>query len=210
MSSRRSTSVSSTNPYTGASTGTTGAASCAQMAREAPSGFWSVSNPGPEAGSETEQWQVINTTTWQASDTLTVKNIISYAEFRGTTNLDLFGFYRPIVTPGTETTGLQVQSFNTTGALPDHYTNAQSSFVEELQLQGRSGDGRFIWQGGLYLELNDPLGISGILSTTQTPCADIATFNCVRGPERKFDRPIVLSNAQELFRRQGGLLPDQL
>ena len=170
-----------TNPYTGASTGTTGAAACAQMAREAPHGFWSVSNPGPEAGSETEQWQVINTTTWQASDTLTFKNIISYAEFRGTTNLDLFGFYRPIVTPGTETSGLQVQSFNTTGALPDHYTNAQSSFVEELQLQGRSGDGRFIWQGGLYLELNDPLGISGILSTTQTPCADIATFNCVPG-----------------------------
>ena len=35
------------------------------------------------------QWQVINTTTWQASDTITVKNIASYGEFRERANFDL-------------------------------------------------------------------------------------------------------------------------
>jgi iron complex outermembrane receptor protein len=60
-----------------------GCESIAQMAREAPFGFWSVSNRMPDAQSASETWQVINTTTWKASDSLTVKNIVSYAEFRG-------------------------------------------------------------------------------------------------------------------------------
>ncbi len=42
-----------------------------------------------------KQWQVINTTTWKASDSLTVKNILSYAEFTGDQTLDLFGLYNP-------------------------------------------------------------------------------------------------------------------
>lgn len=169
-------SVTAANP-----TGVTsqGANALAQMQREAAAGFWTISNPLPDAQSVSEQWQIINTTTWQASDTLTVKNILSYGEFRGISNLDLFGLYVPLVTPGTETNGNQVKPFNTTHALPGGYTNAESSFVEELQFQGRSGNGRLTWQAGLYLELNEPLGKSGIQSTTLTPCADISTFNCV-------------------------------
>ena len=167
-----------TSPYTNTATGF-GALSCAQIAREAPLGFWSVSNTLPDQRSDTEQWQVINTTTIQVNDNLKIKNIFSYAEFRGDTNLDLFGFYRPIVTPGTETSGLQVQPFNTTNALPGSHTNAQSSLVEELQIQGTGMDGRFTWQGGLYYESNQPLGRSGIISTTFTPCSDVPSFNCV-------------------------------
>lgn len=169
----------------GAAAGSTPAASCAQYQREAALGFWSVSNPLVDAKSDTEQWQVINRTTWQASDNLTVTNILSYAEFRGTTNLDLFGTYQVVpstVVPGTETSGLQVRPFNTTHALPEtDHTSAQSSFVEELRLSGNSSDGRFVWQGGLYYELNKPLGLSGIQSSTQTPCADIANIVCLPG-----------------------------
>ena len=62
-------------------------------AREAPFGFWSVSNRMPDAQSITDQWQAINTMTWRASDSLTVKHIFSYAEFKGKTNVDLFGNY---------------------------------------------------------------------------------------------------------------------
>ena len=169
----------------GAAAGSTPAASCAQSQREAARGFWSVSNPLVDAKSDTEQWQVINRTTWQANDNLTVTNILSYAEFRGTTNLDLFGTYQVVpstVVPGTETSGLQVRPFNTTHALPgtDH-TSAQSSFVEEFRLAGNSADGRLIWQGGLYYELNKPLGLSGIQSSTQTPCSDIANIVCLPG-----------------------------
>lgn len=159
--------------------GANGIAACNQMAREAPLGFWSVSNPIPDALSNAEQWQIVNTTTWQTSDALTVKNIASYGEFEGDTNLDLFGFYQPIVIPGTETSGNDVKPFNTTHALPGHHTNAQSSLVEEFQLRGRAFAGRLVWQGGLYYESNKPLGISGIQSTTLTPCSDISSFNCV-------------------------------
>lgn len=158
---------------------------CSQYTREAALGFWSVSNTLPTAASETEQWQVINRTTWQASDNLTVTNILSYAEFRGKTNLDLFGTYMVVpssVVPGTETSPLQVRPFNITAALPDtDLTNAQSSFVEELRFSGTAAEGRLVWQGGLYYELNAPLGVSGIMSSTQTPCADIPTFNCLPG-----------------------------
>lgn len=172
------------NP-TNAAANANGLAAQAQMAREAALGFWSVSNPLADAASETKQWQFINTTTWRASDTLTVKNIVSYAEFRGTTNLDLFGFYGITagVTPGTEN-ALQVKPFNVTHALPGSNTNAESSFVEELQFQGNMADGRLIWQGGLYYEANRPIGLSGIQSTTLTPCADIDTMNCVPFADR--------------------------
>jgi len=95
-----------------ATTANFGCESIAQMAREAPFGFWSVSNRLPDAMSATEQWQVINTTTWKASDNLTIKNIMSYGEFRGKTNLDLFGNYAllPGVVAGTETLA-QVNGF---------------------------------------------------------------------------------------------------
>jgi iron complex outermembrane receptor protein len=167
----------------GAAAGLTPSASCAQYGREAALGFWSVSNPMPNHKSNAEQWQVINRTTWQAGDNLTITNILSYAEFRGATNLDLFGFYQPVTVPaGTETNGGQIKSFNTTGALPaTGHTNSQSSFVEELRFNGAAADGRLIWQGGLYYELNAPLGLSGIQSTTQTPCIDSDTFDCLPG-----------------------------
>jgi iron complex outermembrane recepter protein len=153
---------------------------CAQKAREDAIDPWAVSNTVPDSQSVSKQWQVINTTTWKASDTLTVKNLFSYGEFRGITNLDLFGFYQTIpgVTLGTETSISQVRPFVFTHALPGGYTNAESSMVEELQLQGGSEDGRFNWQGGLYLEVNKPLGASGVQTATFTPCVDSSTLNC--------------------------------
>ncbi len=157
-----------------------GCESIAQMAREAPYGFWSVSNRMPDAQSASEQWQVINTTTWKASDSLTIKNIASYAEFRGKTNLDLFGNYAllPGVVYGTETPS-QVNGFAFThNNAVTGLTNAESSFVEELQFQGNAADGRLTWQAGGYLELNNPLGISGVQTASFTPCADITTFAC--------------------------------
>lgn len=158
---------------------------CAQIARESTHGKFAVSNRMPDSFSSNEQWQIINTVTWQASDTLTVKNILAYGEYRGTTNLELFGNYAldTAVTPGTETSGSQITGFALTHAEPFRgHTNAQSSFVGEFQLQGRPADGRFIWQAGIYTEINDPLGASGIQTASLTACADISTFDCVRVP----------------------------
>ncbi len=153
---------------------------CQQKEREDATGFWTVSNPVPDSGSRTKQWQVINTTTWQASDNLTVKNIFSYGEFRGHTNLDLFGFYGliPGVTRGTETSASQVRPFVFTHHAPNIPTNSQSSLVEEIQVQGKAADGALTWQGGLYLEINNPLGKSGVQTATFTPCIDSSTLNC--------------------------------
>ncbi len=58
--------------------------------------FWCVTNGVHDSRSETRTMQAINTTTWQASDSLTVKNILSYGEFRGDQSLDLFGLVIPI------------------------------------------------------------------------------------------------------------------
>src|SRR5260221_8715674 len=54
-------------------------------------GFWDVDNSVPDPKEIQTTWQVINTTTWKASDTLTVKNIISYAMFKQDTGYSLFG-----------------------------------------------------------------------------------------------------------------------
>ena len=155
--------------------------SCAQIARESAAGdFWTVSNRIPDAGSLTEQWQAINTTTWAATDSLKIKNIVSYAELKGVTNIDLFGNYLVVgATPGKETSGNQVTGFAFTHANGlNNHTNAQSTFVEEFQLQGTAFDSRLIWQTGLYLELSDPLGVSGVQTATFTGCEDVQSLNC--------------------------------
>ena len=56
---------------------------CQQKAREDAVDKFAVSNPLVDSKSNTRQWQVINTTTWRASDNLTIKNLFSYGEFRG-------------------------------------------------------------------------------------------------------------------------------
>ncbi|MCT2400198.1 TonB-dependent receptor [Novosphingobium mangrovi (ex Huang et al. 2023)] len=153
----------------------------AQYQREAAYGPWTVSNRLPDSQSTIEQWQIINKLTWQASDNITVKNILSYGEFRGKTNLDLFGTYflRPDVPYGTETSGSQVTGFAFTHINPyTRLTNAQSTFVGELQVQGVSDSGRLNWQVGAYSEISDPLGKSGVQTATFSACNDIDAYDC--------------------------------
>ena len=53
-----------------------------QLRRQAGLGFYGMLADMPDSNTRTRQWQVINTTKWQASDNLTIKNIISYAQYR--------------------------------------------------------------------------------------------------------------------------------
>lgn len=161
----------------------------AQMAREAEYGDWAVSNRLPDSMSVIEQWQIINKLSWQASDDITVKNILSYGEFRGKQNLDLFGTYflNPAVPAGTETSPGQVTGFAFTHINPfTRLNNAQSTFVAELQVQGISMDGRFNWQVGAYSEISDPLGRSGVQTATLSACNDIDAFDCPYVPGYSF------------------------
>lgn len=162
-----------------------------EIAREAGMSPWTVANRLRNSESMMDQWQVTNATTWTATDSLTIKNILSYGEFRGRTNQDLYGTYfvQPAVA-GTETSGNQVTGFAFTAANPfNGHTNAQSTFIEELQFQGHPGDGKFVWQAGLYAEISNPLGKSGVQTATFTACENVATLNCVAGAGFSYGLP---------------------
>jgi iron complex outermembrane receptor protein len=136
-------------------------------------GWWDVENNEPNAASHQTTWQVINTTTWNASDTLTVKNIASYAEFYETTRYGFEGEFFPGTTPGT--TAFTVLRLNNT---PGYNNSSQSTFTEELQFQGRSSDGKLKWQAGGYYEASDPIGYTSQSTAQFLNCTSIANLQC--------------------------------
>lgn len=161
---------------------TLGSLACAQIARAADQNFWTVQNPVPTARSNQTQWQVINTTTWEAADNLTIKNIFSYAEFENSLAMDIYGGYLAVGASSPAAVTSPTQVITAVGFYPEASSgrsNRQSSLVEELQFQGRSGDGNLTWQAGLYFESSRPLGWAGAQSSTYTPCANAETFDCV-------------------------------
>ena len=100
----------------------------------------------------TKQFQTINTTTWTATDTLTIKNIASYSTFIQDLRQDIFAtnFLIPSVNSYIST----AFSFNPDG----FHTNDQKNLTEELQFQGNAADGRLIYQFGAYYEHSQPHG----------------------------------------------------
>ncbi len=152
-------------------------------------GFWSVENSMPNPRSLQKTWRVINTTTWKASDNLTVKNIVSYSEFIENTDYSLFGdnftypenWFTPlffqstgliIPHPAGSFRGIQIR----TGPSGDYA--AQSTFTEELQLIGDAIDGRLKWQAGAYLEISKPLGYNAGGNEIFLECANQVTLQC--------------------------------
>jgi iron complex outermembrane receptor protein len=136
-------------------------------------GWWDVENNEPNAASIQTTWQAINTTTWNATDTLTIKNIASYAEFYETTRYGFEGEFFPGATPGT--TAFTVLRLNNT---PGYNNSSQSTFTEELQFQGRSGDGKLRWQAGGYYESSDPIGYTSQSTAQFLNCTSIANLQC--------------------------------
>ncbi|MBV1691832.1 TonB-dependent receptor [Novosphingobium sp. G106] len=148
-------------------------AACAQIARQNARGDGpldsDISNPNPFVNQRT--WQVINTTTWQASDDLTVKNIASYSEFRERLSNNLNGDNFFLGTTPFQVTFQDV--FDTTSNQA-----AESGFTEELQLHGKTGDGRFDWQLGAYVELSRPLGWNQGRTGAYVNCTSICDIAC--------------------------------
>lgn len=129
------------------STSITRAAICGQFDSENARGFgfYDTENTNPNPFVKQRQWQVINTTTWKASDTLTIKNIASYAQAKERYSFNLAGDFIP--TP-----------FVTTYPGQTRPQGQQWSFTEELQFQGGTSDNRLTWQAGGYMERSAPLG----------------------------------------------------
>ncbi|MFT4045756.1 MAG: TonB-dependent receptor [Solimonas sp.] len=158
--------------------------SCAQLADEKArgAGFYDVEGSAQSSVSEIRQWQVINTTTWNATDALTVKNIASYAEFKDLQQGAFLGANwqlgkLPAAYQNIFHYGVPPQ-FYTLNAPPGLNTANQSTYTEELQLQGTAFDSRLNFQTGVYLEWSDPLGDVGAQSPVLAPCTDVGSFAC--------------------------------
>ncbi len=184
----------------------TAQAGCDQLARQEARGDGpldvEVNNPNPYM--HIKQWQFINTTTWKASDNLTIKNIFSYSDYRerGSFSLNsdnfrtnygalngLLGLPGPAFPVGVPFQYIWLQP------QPTGYQAAGKNITEELQFQGQSGDGRFTYVAGGYMELGRPIGYNqsytGILlncaSPEQQQCSQVfGTSGQISGAATKF------------------------
>lgn len=174
-----------------------------QAAQARGDGYWDVAMGHSNPFLKIDQWAISNTTTWNASDELTVKNIASYQEFEqsqafniASDNLRVPARTIPFGTPNPYA-GLP---FTWVGLNPDpNLPNvAQWTFTEELQLQGRTADGSLNYVVGGYYEESGPNSpfqgsLSPISYTLNVPipglptpvstlsslsCTDISTFQC--------------------------------
>ncbi len=126
-----------------------------------------------------DQWQVINTLSWDLSDNLTLKNILSYGHLETKNTSSTFGTNLqfpippfPGIIPGVPPGGLGFQEliFAHTGTSTDFPMTSQESYVAELQLQGVNFDERLTWQAGLYYEESKPDGLAGARSPGYISC----------------------------------------
>ncbi len=174
---------------------------CAQIARveAAGKGYWSLENSNPDPFLRIKQWQAINTTTWRASDSLTVKNIASYGEYREAASFSLFG--ENLLLPNGQRFAKGIELFPGRSG----FNSAQSTMTEELQFQGNAAGGRLTWQAGAYLEISKPLRFNSGLTGIFINCADVRSFNCtnlVLGPGFSLGS-ISGSNVKTTFNNKG-------
>jgi iron complex outermembrane recepter protein len=158
-----------------------GLLACAQLAREQAkgAGFYTVQNPLNAPDTRLQTWQLINTTTIHASDALTVKNIVSYAQLAETLRTPLFGADLHVIIPGViPAPGVPID-FAVSTPIPGGKTADESTATEEIQLQGNAVDNRLIWQAGAYFEAVDPLAKVGSQSPVLLDCANSDTFDCI-------------------------------
>ncbi len=159
-------------------------------------GFYDVQNALPNPSSEMEQWQVINTTTWNATDNLTVKNILSFANLEtvlvsGVAGTDWHAsdittsLFSPAVPWAPPAASPHPFIPLMSGVVPGQPTVAQDTFVEEFQLQGRAFDSRLTWQAGLYYEHSKPSdknqagqSVGNLTCDLSTIGANPADFRC--------------------------------
>ncbi|SFG13742.1 Outer membrane receptor proteins, mostly Fe transport [Novosphingobium sp. CF614] len=166
-----------------------GKLSCDQVDRlNATGDFYAVESATAEPLSYARQWQAINTTTWNVSDSLTVKNIVTYGELANRFRADAQGASW-VIRADDPVAGANGTNGNFTGlrlgfALvnPAHGVdnNNQATFTEELQLQGNFMDGRLHWILGGYYEKSFNLGApTGAFTSVFVSCSGDQVSTCV-------------------------------
>lgn len=172
-------------------------------ARDQNYGFWDVEASTPNPFLKIDQWGLVNTTTWSASDTITIKNIASYQQYRQrqSFNIGMDNYTVSDLNPNPAFRGLSFPWVSVYPA-PGLANVEQATFTEELQIQGRTTDGKLNYVLGGYYEQADPLspyqGTYSPLSYTTTltapnaplpagfglpvlvslSCSDVATLQC--------------------------------
>jgi len=159
-----------------------GLLACGQLGREKNTDFYTVQNPLADPYSNLRTFQGINTTTWRATDDLTIKNIVSYAQLKDDYQSPIFGtdwILSDLPGIGAFFPKGEKLFFTDSQPPPGEDSANESTFTEELQLQATALDSRLTYQGGVYLELSDPLGKeSGAESPTLATCTNAGAFDC--------------------------------
>lgn len=161
---------------------------CNQIAQQQATGDpYAIENNQSDPHSSLHEWQLINTTTWDATSWLTVKNITSYAVLKNSYQSNLFGdnFAMPasvpllpgVSVPTGALAGTPIE-FVSVDSPPGGNIADQSTFTEELQFQGHNFDNRLSWQAGAYLEISRPAGTNYNRSATIINCSNIYTLSC--------------------------------
>ena len=178
--SRSSTSGSTQRLATCQPTTFLGSLACDQTSRANArgDGFYTVQTTLADAHERMTEWQIINTTTWNASDTLTIKNIVSYAQLLESYSSEIFGtqFDLSLVNPTLPANTFV--SLATSQPAVGRDNVRQSTFTDEFRLQGTALNNRLTWQAGAYAEIARPLGTSGAGSQSLITCADFDRLIC--------------------------------
>jgi iron complex outermembrane receptor protein len=172
---------------------------CEQIRREQASGYkYAVANAVKDPHSKLWQFQIINTTTWEASDNLTIKNIASYARLKNDIAFDVFGFglflptaaeYAAAVARGDAPAGGLPPPAQFAGqflpstqpiSYPGKPSNHQWTATEEFQVQGVNIDGKLNWQAGAYIEVSRPATkFTGFGTAGYQFCTDVVSVQCL-------------------------------
>lgn len=116
------------------------------VAQQAAWGARKVAYNGEQADKQ-EILMVANRTRLDLSDTITLKNIVSYTTFRQDARIDV---------DGSSIAGIEYYPTGLPGGLQNNGTPAFDQFTEELQLSGKAMDGHFDWTIGGYYQHNTP------------------------------------------------------
>jgi iron complex outermembrane receptor protein len=160
---------------------------------EGNDGFYDLVSGVPTSIGAIEEKRMINATTWNINNKVSVKNIFAYAYLITLNGSDVFGSY--FLEPSdlgvnlSDPTGSPdpKRQFATGSSLlnPTFPVTSQETWVEEIRVQGIAFDDSLIWQAGAYYENSLPDGVSGNNSAMLMYC-DFETvernipekFNC--------------------------------
>lgn len=194
-----------------------GGLSCGQLAaeKERGAGFRDLQSP-VDGLSEIEQWQFINSTTWELSDAISLKNIFSYSAYENTQRTSLFGTNWQVDTlpaPYPALFSFGVPSILTAiNPAPGSLSADQTTLTEEFRIVGSLLEDDLVYQAGIYYEQSDPESLLSGQSPTLVVCDDIANLNCIDPMGSAFSAlagqeihvgQVGLGTAETEFRNQG-------